>query len=64
LAPVTETSVEKGKSGLSNPTVRPIILSLIALGVVMLLITAWYWRSTRPQPDALDRLRTFRRSVR
>ncbi|MGE3328940.1 MAG: hypothetical protein AB7N61_26395 [Acidimicrobiia bacterium] len=62
--PVTETSVEKGKSGLSNPTVRPIILSLIAMGVVMLLITFWYVHSTKPQPDALDRLRTFRRTVR
>jgi hypothetical protein len=54
---VAETIRQNGASGLSNPTVRPVILALVALAVLMVGITVWFWRVTVPEPDALDRLR-------
>ena len=42
-------------SGSSN-TVLAVTVALILLGVGLLVVTAWFWRSTRPDPEALGPL--------
>ena len=44
------------------------VLGLVALGIAVLVVTVWFWRSTRPEPEALATLeamsrRRFRRAV-
>jgi hypothetical protein len=46
--------------------VRWAVIGLVVVGVVLLVITAWFWHSTRPEPPALASLeemgrRTYRR---
>ena len=40
----------------SSLTVLAVSLTLVALGVVLLVVTVWFWRLTRPDPDALGPL--------
>ena len=40
----------------SSITVLVVSLSLVALGVALLGVTVWFWRLTRPDPDALGPL--------
>jgi hypothetical protein len=40
----------------SSITVLVVSLSLVALGVSLLGVTVWFWRLTRPDPDALGPL--------
>lgn len=40
----------------SSATVLAVTLGLVALGVALLGVTVWFWRLTRPDPDALGPL--------
>jgi hypothetical protein len=40
----------------SSITVLVVSLSLVALGVALLGVTVWFWKLTRPDPDALGPL--------
>lgn len=40
----------------SSITVLAVSLTLVALGVALLGVTVWFWRLTRPDPDALGPL--------
>jgi hypothetical protein len=40
----------------SSITVLVVSLALVALGLALLAVTIWFWRLTRPDPDALGPL--------
>lgn len=40
----------------SSITVLVVSLTLVALGIALLGVTVWFWRLTRPDPDALGPL--------
>ena len=40
----------------SSITVLAVSLTLVALGIALLGVTVWFWRLTRPDPDALGPL--------
>lgn len=40
----------------SSITVLVVALTLVALGIALLGVTVWFWRLTRPDPDALGPL--------
>lgn len=42
-------------SGSSN-TVLAVTLALVVLGVALIGVTTWFWRATRPDPEALGPL--------
>lgn len=41
--------------------VRLIVAGLVVLGVLVLAVTVWFWRSTRPEPEALAPLEAMSR---
>ena len=40
----------------SSNVVLAVTVALVVLGSALLVVTAWFWRSTRPDPDALGPL--------
>ena len=40
----------------SSNVVLAVTVALVVLGSALLIVTAWFWRSTRPDPDALGPL--------
>lgn len=41
--------------------VGAIVVALVLLGVVVVVVTVWFWRSTRPEPGALGPLEEMSR---
>jgi hypothetical protein len=56
VAPVVPPPTVATDSGLSNPTVRPMIAALLGVAALLGGLTWWFVRATRPFPDALDGL--------
>jgi hypothetical protein len=61
VSPVAPASTVSSDTGLSNPTVRPMIAALLAIAALIGALTWWFLRATRPFPDALDGLAGLRR---
>lgn len=47
----------------STRTVMIVSLALVAIAVVLIGVTVWFWRHTVPDPDALESLTFFEERV-
>jgi hypothetical protein len=56
VVPVTATTAPPISDAKSARSVRRIEIAFIALGVLLLLVTFWYWRTTKPLPAPLEGL--------
>jgi hypothetical protein len=56
LVPVTATTAPPISDAKSARSVRRVEIAFISLGVLLLLVTLWYWRTTKPLPAPLEAL--------
>jgi hypothetical protein len=56
VVPVTATTAPPISDAKSARSVRRIEIAFISLGVLLLLVTIWYWRTTKPLPAPLEAL--------
>jgi hypothetical protein len=58
--PSEPSTTQSVAASISDPAsareIRIVVFGLVALGVVLVVITAWMWVTTRPEPAALGRL--------